>query len=106
MNVIFKKLILHFFVVFLMDLASYQSSDSLTGTHMIQKSQNQIETKPFSQQFDYHLQDVPIQRRKKNFIPDGIILIFCPGIKEFEVYYRKREPIEELRQMIEEKIKI
>ena len=89
-----------------MELASIKNSGSVANTQFIQKSQNQIETKPFSQQFDYHLQDVPIHRRKKNFIPDGIILIFCPGIKEFEVYFRKREPIEELRKMIEEKIKI
>ena len=64
------------------------------------------DAKPFSQQFDFHLADVPIQRRKTNFIPAGIVSIYFPGIPEFEIYFRNREPVEELRKEIEDKIQI
>ena len=90
-----------------MNLSSIKASNSMAMFQLLQtKSQNQIESKPFSQQFDYHLADVPIHRKKRVFVPDGIILVFCPGIREFEVYFRKRAPVEELRKSIEEKIKM
>ena len=65
---------------------------------------NNIEQKPFSQQFDYHLADVPIRRRKAPFVQIGVVVVFFPGISEFEVAFRNREPVEELREAIEEKI--
>ena len=50
------------------------------------------------------LADVPIQRKRVVYSSIGFVIVFFPEITEFEVSIRARQPIEELRASIEEKI--
>jgi hypothetical protein len=80
----------------------YMGSKSMWGS----SSLNPMLQKPFSQQFDFQLSDIPIRRRKQSFVPVGVVIVFFPGIPDFEVTYRDRQPVEELREAIEEKIRV
>ncbi|EAY19079.1 hypothetical protein TVAG_189700 [Trichomonas vaginalis G3] len=62
--------------------------------------------KPQNDHLELIINPPPIVRRKKPFKPIGIVVVFFPGIPEFEVYFQNREPVEEFRQTIESKIGI
>lgn len=62
--------------------------------------------KPQNDHLELIINPPPIVRRKKPFKPVGIVVVFFPGIPEFEVYYQNREPVEDFRKMVESKINI
>ena len=60
------------------------------------------DTKPFYQQFDYHLQDVPIQRRATTRPPTGQVLVHFGDLAPFPVDFWARESVAEFRKRVEQ----
>lgn len=59
---------------------------------------------PFAQQFNYHLQDLAIVRRKQNLKPDGTVQVHLPNITSVSVEYNRRETVEVFRERLQELI--
>lgn len=59
---------------------------------------------PFAQQFNYHLQDLAIVRRKQNLKPDGTVRVHLPNITCVHVEYNRRETVEIFRERLQELI--
>lgn len=60
---------------------------------------------PFSQQFNYHLQDVAIVRRYQPLKPDGSLRVHLPNISSVEIEFNLRESIETFRERLQERLK-
>lgn len=77
-----------------------QSNMSLNQSHP-QNSQDA----PFSQQFNYHLQDLAIVRRAQPLKPDGKVRVHLPNITSIEIEFNLRESIESFRERLQEHLK-
>jgi hypothetical protein len=74
------------------------SDRSTSGSHGLQSSGRD---QPFAQQFNYHLQDLPIVRRNQPPRPDGRLIVHLPDFSSVQVEYNRRETIENFRARIQ-----
>lgn len=81
-------------------LSQIQSSPSGNQSHL----QNNQEA-PFSQQFNYHLQDLAIVRRSQPLKPDGTVKVRLPDITSVNVEFNLRESIESFRERLQDVLK-
>ena len=80
--------------------SSKPNSSTNSGVSTSKSSLN--DAKPFSQQFDYHLHDVPIQRRPIAKPPTGQVLVHFGDMQPFPVDFYARESISDFRERIEQ----
>lgn len=82
-----------------MSLARMTSATSTTS--MNQSMTGFSQEAPFAQQFNYHLQDLAIVRRKQNSKPDGTVKVHLPNITSIRVEYNRRETVEVFRERLQ-----
>jgi hypothetical protein len=78
-----------------------QPSGSLGSDRSTSASRSTPSDQPFAQQFNYHLQDLPIVRRNLPPKPDGRLAIHLPDLSAVQVEYNRRETIESFRTRIQ-----
>lgn len=81
------------------------SLSSLSQSNLSSQSHQQSNQEaPFSQQFNYHLQDIAIVRRSRPLKPDGKVCVHLPNISSIEVEFNLRESIESFRERLQEQL--
>jgi hypothetical protein len=78
-----------------------QASGLLPSDRPTSSSRAGQSDQPFAQQFNYHLQDLPIVRRSQPPKPDGRLAVHLPDLSSVEVEYNRRETIENFRARIQ-----